>query len=80
MRKENYILEVKDNGPGVPSDFQDYIFEAFKTLKGKNEGSGLGLAIVKKLIQQEDGDIKLVSQEDQGSTFIIRWPNQKNLS
>lgn len=77
-KKENYIFYISDNGPGVPPQFQSYIFEAFKTLKGKNEneGSGLGLAIVKKMIEREGGTIKIQSQGTRGTTFTIQWPKQ----
>lgn len=77
-KKEDYIFHISDNGPGVPPQFQNYIFEAFKTLKSRNEneGSGLGLAIVKKMVEQEGGNIKIKSEGNRGTTFTIQWPKQ----
>ena len=77
-KEEHYIFHISDNGPGVPPQYQNYIFEAFKTLKtnNNNEGSGLGLAIVKKMIEQEGGSIKINSKGTRGTTFTIRWPKQ----
>jgi PAS domain S-box-containing protein len=71
-----YRFTVSDNGPGIAPSYHDYIFGFFNKLqpRDKVEGSGLGLAIVKSLIQGEGGEIKLISQEGQGATFIFTWP------
>lgn len=74
--KEHYVFHISDNGPGIPVRFQDYIFQAFKTLKnqGDDEGSGLGLTIVKKIVAQEGGEISLSTCEQKGTTFTLNWP------
>ena len=48
--KDFIVFEVQDNGPGIPSDAIEKVFEIFVTLdsKGKGEASGMGLALVKK--------------------------------
>ncbi|MBM9500430.1 PAS domain S-box protein [Leptospira sp. 201903071] len=60
MDKE-LMVEVKDNGPGIPSEIQERIFEPFFTTKAPGEGSGLGLDIVKKIVQKHNGKIELES-------------------
>ncbi|RHX83090.1 PAS domain-containing protein [Leptospira stimsonii] len=59
--KDELMVEVKDNGPGIPSEIQERIFEPFFTTKAPGEGSGLGLDIVKKIVQKHEGRIELES-------------------
>jgi PAS domain S-box-containing protein len=67
----NYqIISIKDNGSGIPKEFQDKIFDPFFTTKKSGEGSGLGLDIVKKIIKAHKGKIELQSDE-YGTTFTI---------
>ncbi len=72
---------VKDDGPGIPKQFQESIFEMFQTLKPRDqvEGSGMGLAIVRKHIERLGGEIHIESEEGKGSVFIftILKPNGK---
>jgi len=73
---------VKDNGPGIPQDILDKIFQPFFTTKPPGEGTGLGLSLVYDIITREHrGTIKVESfpsiqpgNEDSGSTFIIELP------
>jgi PAS domain S-box-containing protein len=66
------IVEVTDNGPGVPPDLTDKIFSAFFTTKP--QGSGLGLAIVRKIVDAHDGRIDLTSRPGAGTTFRVSLP------
>lgn len=63
---------VSDNGPGVPADQADRIFEPYVTSKAK--GTGLGLAIVKRIIEELGGSIKLDTASRDGASFLIRLP------
>ena len=66
----NFI--IKDDGPGIPKEKHDEIFENFSQLDRENDeymGTGLGLSIVKKLIDLLNGEIKLISDEGEGATF-----------
>ncbi|WP_340198753.1 ATP-binding protein [Ascidiimonas sp. W6] len=66
----NFI--VKDDGPGIPKEKHEEIFENFSQLDRENneyQGTGLGLSIVKKLIDLMDGEIKLTSSEGEGAAF-----------
>ncbi len=64
-RAENncIVVEIADNGPGIPPQIQSRIFEPFFTTKGVGEGSGLGLDIAYRIVvQRHKGELKLVSQ------------------
>jgi PAS domain S-box-containing protein len=65
------IVEVADNGPGVPAELTDKIFNPFFTTKPK--GSGLGLAIVRKIVDAHDGRID-VSSSGAGTRFRVTLP------
>ena len=59
----NYVLvEIADNGPGIPPEVQSRIFEPFFTTKGVSEGSGLGLNLVYRMVKRHHGDIHVDSQ------------------
>jgi signal transduction histidine kinase len=73
---DQIILQVSDNGPGIPIQDQAHIFDKF--YRGRNmdkqEGSGLGLAIVKSIVDAHQGRIWVESNLGQGSTFFIVLP------
>ena len=66
------VIEVQDDGPGIPGDLKDRVFNAFFTTKA--QGSGLGLAIVRKIIDAHDGRIDVSSATDQGTRFTVTLP------
>jgi two-component system phosphate regulon sensor histidine kinase PhoR len=72
------VLEVKDNGPGIPLTDQPHIFERFyRVHKDRSRdagGTGLGLSIVKHTIQAHGGTVSLESSPGSGSAFMIRLP------
>ena len=70
------IFSVKDNGIGIPADYQDSIFEMFERLhsRGEYEGSGIGLAICQKIVSNLKGQISLTSKENKGSNFEVSIP------
>lgn len=65
-------VAVIDNGIGIPAELRKKIFEAFYTRDPK--GTGLGLAVVRRLMQQLGGTIRLHSEVDRGTTFVVRVP------
>ncbi len=71
----NLILEVEDSGIGIDEQEAEKIFEAFSQHSNQSNkeygGTGLGLAIIKRLSQLMNGDVKVKSQRDKGSTFIV---------
>ncbi len=68
-------VEVVDNGPGIPHDEQERIFEKFHQLKGfydeKPKGSGLGLTICHRILKHYGGEIWVESQPGDGANFIF---------
>ena len=72
------IIEVEDNGPGIPVEHQPRIFERFYRVDRARSrdvgGTGLGLSIVKHLVQVFGGGIEIRSQAGQGTTFSVRLP------
>src|SRR5208282_4114938 len=74
-----YAFAVKDDGPGIPAQFHDQIFQMFQTLRPRDqvEGSGMGLAMVRKHIQVFGGTMELESAAGKGSTFRFTWPKQQ---
>ena len=67
-------VRVSDTGTGISTDALPHIFEPFFTTKSPDQGTGLGLAQVYGIIEQHDGYIDVMSQEEQGTTFIIYMP------
>ncbi|MGK2864651.1 MAG: ATP-binding protein [Chitinophagaceae bacterium] len=65
----NYIVSIRDNGKGIPSEYMHKLFEPFFTMK-KN-GTGLGLPASYSIIQSHKGDIRVESQFGKGTEFII---------
>jgi signal transduction histidine kinase len=66
------VVEVADDGPGVPAELTDRIFNPFFTTKP--QGSGLGLAIVRKIVDAHDGQIDLYSSPETGTRFRVTVP------
>ncbi len=77
---EGYKIEVEDNGPGIPAEEQERIFERFyrldKARSRDSGGTGLGLAIVKHLVLIHGGKIQVSSKIGSGSCFTIVLPNR----
>ena len=71
---KNYMLiEISDNGRGIPADKIDLIFTPFFSTKG-SRGTGLGCAVSKKIIEEHKGRIFVKSKELKGTTFTILLP------
>jgi len=67
-------IEMSDNGPGIPPDKLDKVFDKFEMIGSEKEGSGLGLAIVKDIVETHKGKIWVESNPGQGSKFIVVLP------
>jgi PAS domain S-box-containing protein len=68
------VIEVEDNGPGIPPDIIDRIFDPFFSTKKKQEGTGLGLSVVYGVAKSHGGEIIVDSRPGEGATFKIRLP------
>ena len=73
-----FYITVNDSGVGIPADKIDKIFDRFYRVDSARDretgGSGLGLSIVKNIIILHDGEIKVFSKEEEGTTFSVRVP------
>ncbi|MBM7662524.1 signal transduction histidine kinase [Bacillus mesophilus] len=67
-----YHLYIEDTGSGIPENLQKNIFDPFLT--AKETGTGLGLTIVQRIIENHQGEIKLHSSSENGTTFVITLP------
>ena len=65
-------LSISDDGPGIPAEITDRIFNPFFTTKP--QGSGLGLAIVRKIVDAHDGRIDVATAAGRGTTFTFSLP------
>lgn len=76
--QDNFVIMIKDNGIGIPEDELPFIFDRFyrvdKARARKTGGTGLGLSITQQLIALHQGEIKVESTVNKGTTFYIILP------
>jgi nitrogen fixation/metabolism regulation signal transduction histidine kinase len=65
-------LEVADDGPGIPKDLRDKVFQLYFTTK--KQGSGIGLAMTYRAVQLHNGTIDFKSEDGGGTTFYLQFP------
>ncbi len=75
---ERVEMEVRDTGTGIPQAELPRLFERFYRVQGSQgrtyEGSGIGLSLVQDLVRLHGGEVRVTSQENQGSSFIVALP------
>lgn len=74
-------IMVSDNGKGIPADDVPLVFRGFYRVQRQGEevrGAGLGLAIAKHLVELHGGDINVITNERDGSIFVLRFPLHQN--
>src|SRR5207249_2918783 len=72
--RDAVVLEVSDDGPGVPEDVQPKIFDPFFTTKAVGKGTGLGLSVAYAIVQEHGGRITLKSSQGRGASFFLELP------
>lgn len=75
--EQGFVLEVADDGPGIPPEFHERVLQPFRTLKRRDQGggTGLGLALVNKIVKRFGGRLDLISEAGaRGTMFRITWP------
>jgi signal transduction histidine kinase len=71
---EKVEISVKDNGPGIPDEIKEKIFQPFFTTKPTGQGTGLGLSLSYDIVKAHAGEISVKTQEGIGTEFIIDLP------
>ena len=66
------VLEVADDGPGIPAELRDKVFQLYFTTKTR--GSGIGLAMIFRAVQLHNGTISFASEDGKGTTFRLEFP------
>ena len=67
-----------NNGPGIPDEIKDKIFQPFFTTKPTGQGTGLGLSLSYDIVKAHGGELKVETKEGEGSTFIIQLSTLKS--
>ena len=75
-QKEGLIIEITDQGMGIPKKEQKFVFDRYFRAENAllSQGTGIGLNIVKSHLENLDGTITFTSAEGKGSTFVIKLP------
>ncbi len=71
-----FTFSIKDNGPGIPKEYHEKIFNTFTTLGYQEKSTGMGLSIVKRVLDLYGGEIWLESEVSKGSTFYFTIPKK----
>ena len=73
---DSFQICVSDNGPGVPKEYHERIFDAFFRYNIQSHGSGMGLAIVKKTLQSIQGEVWIDPEYDKGLSVVFQFPKK----
>ncbi len=73
-------IQVNDNGPGIPKDIQQKVFDPFFSTKPAGKGTGLGLAIVRNWVNEVHGNVTLQSSRSTGTCFTLLFPRFETIN
>jgi two-component system NtrC family sensor kinase len=71
------LLEIADNGPGIPESIRSRVFDPFFTTKPAGAGNGIGLGLSRGIIEAHGGTLTLAPADGSGARFLIRLPSDK---
>ena len=72
--ESKFVVQVSDEGPGIPAEMRSKIFDIFYTSKPVGKGTGLGLSISQNIINLHGGNIRFECPPEGGTTFTIELP------
>jgi signal transduction histidine kinase len=72
-REDSFEIRVTDQGPGIPNNIRDIVFDPFVS-SGKPNGTGLGLAIVSKIVHDHGGSVRLERTSETGTVMLVKLP------
>lgn len=79
IQKQDGMIEIRvgDQGPGIPDEYLESVFQRFETVQGgdRKRGAGLGLSIVKGFAELHGGSVRVESANGKGATFVCRLPS-----
>lgn len=75
-----FYIEVTDNGRGISEEDQRHVFEPFFQTRGSKPGTGIGLNIVKRTAEAHHGEVSVLSQPGQGTTFRVVLPTSQEVA
>jgi signal transduction histidine kinase/ligand-binding sensor domain-containing protein len=68
------LIAIKDNGPGIPDEIKNKIFQPFFTTKPTGQGTGLGLSLSYDIVKVHGGELTVETKKDEGTVFLITIP------
>ena len=71
VERDAVVIEVTDDGPGVPEEVQAKIFDPFFTTKDVGKGTGLGLTVAYAIVEEHGGRLSVSSEPGPGATFRV---------
>jgi signal transduction histidine kinase len=72
---DGIVIQIRDQGGGIPEEIIDRIFDPFFTTK--DTGTGLGLSVVHQIVTQHGGTVTVTSNQDKGTTFSLLFPHSR---
>jgi len=76
---DTILISIKDNGIGIDHTLLEKIFQPFFTTKPTGQGTGLGLSLSYDIAKAHGGELKVETQEGEGSTFTFSLPSNNNV-
>jgi signal transduction histidine kinase len=72
------VVRIRDNGPGIPAEKMETIFQPFYSTKLNRGGTGLGLSISYDIVRRHGGSLRAVSSPGEGACFVVELPSLRS--